>query len=147
LFSTPWILIGTILPDILTRPFIILFPPVGWFFMPFHTPAGLLLVSALISELFAASRRRLIFLSLTGGAGLHLFLDLFQKHSSGGYYLFFPFSWRKFEFGLVSPEASLYLFPFWLSLGALLAVRWFLLNQRIQTQRASTNDKLLSNSS
>ena len=139
LFSTPWFLIGTILPDILSRPFNILFPSVSWFFVPFHTPAGLLLVSALISEFFAAPMRRLVFLSLSGGASLHLFLDLFQRHSGGGYYLFFPFSWRKFEFGLVSPEASLYLFPVWLSIGAFLAVRWSLFNKQVQRHGVSTN--------
>jgi hypothetical protein len=139
LFLTPWFLLGTILPDILSRPFNILFPLVGWFFMPFHTPAGLLLVSALISEFSATSMRRLAFLSLISGAALHLFLDLFQRHSGGGYYLFFPFSWRKFEFGLISPEASLYLFPVWLSIGAFLAVRWFLFNRQLQSRRVSQN--------
>ncbi|HSE85710.1 MAG TPA: metal-dependent hydrolase [Candidatus Binatia bacterium] len=127
--STPWVLIGTIIPDVLSRPFNILFPSVSWFFMPFHTPAGLLLLSALISEFVPASTRRLVVLSLVSGAFLHLFLDLFQKHTGGGYYLFFPFSWNKFEFGLVSPEASLYLFPIWLSVGIYLALRWSLLNQ------------------
>jgi hypothetical protein len=88
LFSTSWFLVGTILPDVMTRPFNILFPSASWFFMPFHTPAGLLLVSSLISEFFPAFMRRLVFLSLIGGASLHLFLDLFQRHSGGGYYLF-----------------------------------------------------------
>jgi hypothetical protein len=104
-----------------------------------HTPAALLLLSTLISEFFSASMRRLVFLSLVGGAFLHLFLDLFQKHSGGGYYLFFPFSWRKFEFGLISPEASLYLLPVWLSIRVFLAVRWFLFHKQVQRQRVSKN--------
>jgi hypothetical protein len=139
LFSTSWFLVGTILPDVMTRPFNILFPSMNWFFMPFHTPAGFLLLSALISEFFSASMRRLVFLSLVGGAFLHLFLDLFQKHSGGGYYLFFPFSWRKFEFGLISPEASLYLFPVWLSIAVFVAVRAFLFNKKVQRHGASKN--------
>jgi hypothetical protein len=135
LFSTPWILVGTTLPDVLSRPVNILFPSASWFFMPFHTPIGLLLVTALISEFFSASMRRIVFLSLAGGGALHLFLDLFQRHSGGGYYLFFPFSWRKFEFGLISPDASLYLLPVWLSIGFFLAVRWLLLNHQIKRAR------------
>jgi hypothetical protein len=139
LLSTPWVLMGTILPDVLSRSFHILFPSVSWFFIPFHTPAGLLLLSALISEFFSAPMRRLVFLSLIGGGSLHLFLDLFQRHSGGGYYLFFPFSWRKFEFGFISPDASLYLLPVWLSIGVFLAVRSFLLNKQVQKYKVSKN--------
>jgi len=128
-FSIPWILVGTLLPDVLSRPFHFLFPSVAWFFMPFHTPIGLLLACGLISEFVAASVRRVAFISLIGGASLHLFLDLFQKHLGGGYYLLFPFSWQKFELGLVSPEASLYLFPLWLFIGTILVVRRFRLNK------------------
>jgi hypothetical protein len=108
-------------------------------FLVDHTPAGLLLLSALISEFFSAPMRRLVFLSLLGGAALHLFLDLFQKHSGGGYYRFFPFSWRKFEFGLIAPDASLYLLPVWLSIGVFLAVRSFLLNEQVQKDKVSKN--------
>ena len=52
------------------------------------------------------------------GCAVHLFLDIFQKHIAGSYYLLFPFSWSSFEFDFVWPETSLYLLPVWLLLGA-----------------------------
>jgi hypothetical protein len=118
-----WFLVGTILPDVLTRPINIVFPSLFWFFMPLHTPVGLLLVCALISHILPASHRWSVFYNLLGGAALHLFLDVFQKHIAGGYYLLFPFSWSSYEVGLLWPETSLYLLPVWVGVGLLLGVK------------------------
>jgi hypothetical protein len=120
---TAWFLLGTVLPDILTRPFNILFPSLFWFFMPLHTPTGLFFVCLSVSQFCPALRRRSAFYNLLGGATLHLLLDLFQKHIAGSYYLFFPFSWRSFEIGLLWPEESLYLLPLWIGGGLFLGVR------------------------
>src|SRR5215510_10399984 len=84
---TSWFLIGTVLPDVLTRPFSILLPSLFWFSMPLHTPMGLFLACTLISQFFPAAGRRSIFRNLLGGAALHLFLDIFQAHIAGSYYL------------------------------------------------------------
>lgn len=120
---TSWFLVGTVLPDVLTRPFSILFPSLAWFVMPLHTPVGLLLVCALVSHLIPQKNRRSVFYNLLGGAALHLLLDLFQKHIGGGYYMFFPFSWWSFEFGFIWPETSLYLLPLWIGAAFLLGFR------------------------
>lgn len=119
---TSWFLIGTVLPDVLTRPFYITFPGLVWFVMPLHTPLGLVLVCAFISRCFAPPQRRQIFNHLAGGAALHLFLDICQKHIGGGYALLFPFSWSSVGIGLVWPETSLYLAPLWLALAAVLII-------------------------
>jgi hypothetical protein len=126
---TFWFLVGTVLPDILTRPFNILFPSFFWLFMPLHTPVGLLFVCLSMSQLSPAASRRSVFYNLAGGAALHLLLDLFQRHIAGSYYLLFPFSWRSFEIGLVWPETSLYLLPIWIGAGCLLGIK-VLLRQR-----------------
>jgi hypothetical protein len=120
---TFWFLVGTVLPDILTRPFNILFPSLYWFFMPLHTPVGLFFVCLSISQLCPAAGRRSVFYNLLGGAALHVFLDLFQRHIAGSYHLLFPFSWRSFEIGLVWPETSLFLLPIWAGAGFLLGVK------------------------
>jgi hypothetical protein len=117
---TPWFLVGTVLPDVLTRPFNIAMPPLFWFFMPLHTPAGFFVVCALVSHFFPAANRPSIFGNLLGGGALHLLLDIFQAHLAGSYYLLFPFSWWSFEFGLFWPEDSLYLLPLWVGGGLLL---------------------------
>ena len=120
---TYWFLVGTILPDILTRPFNILFPSLHWFFMPLHTPVGLFFVCMAICQFFSTAERWSVFCNLLGGAALHLVLDLFQKHFGEGYYLLFPFSWRSFEIGLAWPETSLYLLPIWLAGGLWFGVK------------------------
>jgi hypothetical protein len=123
---TYWFLVGTILPDMLTRPFNILFPSLYWFFVPLHTPVGLFFVCMAISQFFSTAERRSVFCNLLGGAALHLVLDLFQKHFGEGYYLLFPFSWHSFEIGLLWPETSLYLLPIWLGVGLWCGVKAFL---------------------
>jgi hypothetical protein len=123
---TSWFLVGTVLPDILTRPFNIIFPSLFWFFMPLHTPVGLFLVCAFISRFFQPEKQNPVLYNLLGGSALHLLLDLFQKHIGSGYHLLFPFSWSSFEIGLIWPETSLYLLPLWLAMGAFFAGRWLL---------------------
>jgi hypothetical protein len=121
---TSWFLVGTVLPDILTRPFSISFPSLGWWVMPLHTPLGLLLVCAFISRFCSVGQQGQVFYNLIGGAALHLVLDAFQKHIGSGYYWLFPFSWSSFNVGLFWPETSLYLLPLWLVIGVLFIARW-----------------------
>ncbi len=132
---SPWFLVGAVLPDVLTRPFTILWPGSFWWTMPLHTPIGLLLVCAAIAFLHGPGGRRSVFLNLVGGALVHLFLDLFQAHLAGSYYLFFPFSWRSIEIDLMWPETSLYLLPLWIALGSWLGIRE-LRRKRRRLQRA-----------
>ena len=117
--SPPWRLwptaalfcLGAILPDLVSR---------GPGFLgvnhyvtgALHSPAVLLLVVYLLSLLFQARVRRLVFVSLASGVGLHLLLDLLQRHIAGGdYYWFFPFSWRSFALGLFWPSDSVLAIP------------------------------------
>ena len=120
---TLWFLVGTVLPDLLTRPFNLVLPGLFWFFMPLHTPVGLVLICTLISALVRDTSGRSVFHNLLGGAALHLLLDSAQAHIAGSYYLLFPFSWRSFEFGFFWPEDSLYLLPLWIGVGLLLGGR------------------------
>jgi hypothetical protein len=135
---TPWFLVGTILPDLLTRPFNILFPSLFWFFVPLHTPVGLFFVCIAISQFFPTAERQSAFRNLLGGVALHLVLDLFQKHIGEGSYLLFPFSWRSFEIGLFWPETSLYLLPIWLVVGLWCGVQALLRWRRKKTSLPST---------
>ncbi|RPI29641.1 MAG: hypothetical protein EHM61_00860 [Acidobacteria bacterium] len=129
---TPWFLIGAILPDILTRPFTIVWPGSFWWTMPLHTPVGLTLFCAAIAFLHRPGIRASVFLNLGAGAFLHVVLDLFQAHLAGSYYLFFPFSWHSVEIDLIWPETSLYLLPLWAVIGLWLAVKHF--RQRMKAE-------------
>ncbi len=107
--------VGTILPDILTRAFFILFPKTYFAVYPFHTPLGLLLVCLLFSFFFKEAQRKEVFLSLIAGGWLHLCLDLLQKHLEPSYALLFPFSWRTFEIGVFLPEHIVMCAPLWVA--------------------------------
>jgi hypothetical protein len=128
-----WFVVGTVLPDVLTRPFTILFPGLYWVVMPLHTPIGLFIVCALISKFLPRQRQVEVFYNLIGGAGLHLFLDFFQKHLGSGYHWLFPFSWASYEYGLFWPEESIYLMPLWLVIGGFFVIRCLLRRRTIKT--------------
>jgi hypothetical protein len=106
--------VGTVLPDVLSRPIYIINP----FWYPYsvavHTPVFLTLFSFLFAELFQQELRRPVRLYLIAGVYVHLLLDFFQRHIEAGYLWFFPFSWSSFEVGLFWPETPLMLTPVWL---------------------------------
>lgn len=112
--------LGTVLPDVLSRPIYIINP----FWYPYsvavHTPVFLTLFCLLAAEFFKADLRRSVRLYLLAGVYVHFLLDFFQRHIEAGYLWFFPFSWSSYEIGLFWPETPLMLTPVWL-LGVALA--------------------------
>jgi hypothetical protein len=124
---TVWFVVGTVLPDLLTRPFSITVPDLFWWTMPLHTPVGIVLACGLISRMLRPPQDRCaVFANLLAGAALHLLLDLLQRHIGIGYQLLFPLSWSSFEFGVMWPETTLYLLPLWLGI----AVYWIVVGLR-----------------
>lgn len=65
-----------------------------WFFQPWHTPFGSLILCAAVSFLFAG-RPFAVFGSLAAGTMSHFFLDIFQKHIGMHTLLLYPFSFVK----------------------------------------------------
>jgi len=104
-------IVGTMLPDVLSRPFYIIFPTLHWWVMPLHTPIGILIVCWIISGLFKAEDRKIVFIALLAGAMLHFLLDAPQKHLAAGYFWLFPFSWKTYEWGWWWSEDSVRLVP------------------------------------
>jgi len=102
LLSMPLFLIGGILPDIVSRGGIILFPQhYYWFFQTFHTPLSLILQCTFLSFLFEKDIRLSTFVSLIAGITLHLLADSMQSHiAEGAYFWFYPFSNWTTEFGI-----------------------------------------------
>ncbi len=130
-------IVGTMLPDVLSRPFYILFPALHWWVMPLHTPAGVLIVCWIITGFFQAAERRRVFIALTGGVLLHFLLDAPQKHIAAGYFWLFPFSWKTYEWGLWWSEDSVRIVP-WVIL--LVAIVEILI--RMKWKAAGSIDKL-----
>jgi hypothetical protein len=84
-------LIGTVFPDVLSRPFMIILPDYRWFFHAFHTPVVVLLFTYLFSIFFERPMQWLVFKLVLLGSAFHFFLDLFQiSISDMAYLLFFP---------------------------------------------------------
>lgn len=109
--------LGTILPDLLTRGLFIIFPPLVTLLQPMHTPFVLIFICYFLCLFFEEGIRKGVFIALLSGSCLHLFLDLFQIHIGKEEYLwFFPFSWKSYEIGLFWPEASVLTIPFWIIL-------------------------------
>lgn len=105
------LLLGAILPDVLTRPLFELFPDAFWFFFPLHTPLVLALVCYALSLLFEEQTRVKTFVALYAGVLFHLALDLLQKSATLSYTPLFPFSWATWSAGLFWPDQSLLLIP------------------------------------
>jgi hypothetical protein len=106
--------LGTILPDLLSRPLHILWPQMLFFTVAIHTPIFMVVFCLLLTEFFAPPMRRTVFAYLYAGVILHFLLDALQRHLGDGYYWLFPFSWKSFELGLFWPETSVACIPLWL---------------------------------
>ena len=114
-FRVPFYL-GAILPDLLTRPIMILIPQTSYTLYSLHTPVAAALVCLLISQFFSEDIRKGVNINLLLGITLHYGLDFLQKHVITAYYWFFPFSWKTAELGLFWPEDPLKLVPLWMIL-------------------------------
>ena len=106
--------LGTILPDVLSRPIYIFFPKAFEYTLAIHTPIFTGLFCVLIAQFFEDRIRKPVLFNLLGGVALHFLLDLFQRHLVPGYNLLFPFSWWSFEIGWFWPEQPLRLIPLWI---------------------------------
>jgi hypothetical protein len=109
-----FILLGTILPDILGRiagVFMSGSPIVGWYQLSVHTPFSLILFIYAFSFLFPQKERQNIFTFLTLGTFIHFFLDFFQKQIYLGNLWLFPFSFKTFNLPLIWPDETIFLIP------------------------------------
>ncbi len=106
--------LGTILPDILTRPWYIIFPATKPWTACLHTPFCAILFSGLLTLFFDPSIQKKIFLNLSAGVILHFFLDSFQHQIIGSNYWLFPFSWQHVGYGLFDPGEIIPLIPLWI---------------------------------
>ena len=114
--------LGTILPDVLSRPFYILFPNTYDQIVFFHTPVGMLLTISLLVLFFEPAIRKGAFINLTAGAGLHFLLDAFQIQTSGNNYWLFPFTYTNFGYGLFQAGDLIPFIPLWIGLVAAMEV-------------------------
>jgi hypothetical protein len=125
---------GTMLPDVLSRPFYIVFPILHWWVMPLHTPVGIAIVCWIIADFFQTADRKIVFISVLAGAVFHFLLDAPQKHVAAGYFWLFPFSWATYEWGWWWSEDSVRMVPFVVLLIALLEILIHFRSRRTQNK-------------
>lgn len=106
--------LGTVLPDLATRPLNIFLPGAGRFTEPLHSPVGYTVLCWFAAQLFAErGLRKTAFWMLFAGGFLHFAMDALQKHVAGGYTWLFPFSTVSYSWGLFWPEDGLAWLPVW----------------------------------
>jgi len=92
--------LGTILPDILTRPVYIIFPETHDYIIFLHTPAAIFFFSLLLVQFLNDNIRKAAFINIIAGSYLHFILDALQKQVTGNNFWLFPVSWHNFGYGL-----------------------------------------------
>lgn len=129
---TALIVLGAVLPDLLTRlPEILLDRFLGLNIYHaveiFHSPTVLCLVAFVLSLLMDRGLRTNAFIWILFGSLVHVLLDLMQSQFGGGIYMpYFPFSFVKIEFGIFHFNASIVAFPVLL----LIVIFAFILSRR-----------------
>lgn len=114
-FRVPFYL-GALLPDLLSRPWTIIYPPASHLVYSLHTPLITAIICLLIAQFFEEDIRSRVRVNLLLGITLHFSLDILQKQATVAYYWLFPFSWKTFELGLFWPEDTVRLVPLWAGL-------------------------------
>lgn len=103
---------GGFLPDVASKTLYW----VAWanadFIEPFHSLAGLFVLSYVAALFVEEPMRKGAFAALYGGSLLHVGLDLVKDNlGTGSASLFYPFSTRGFELGWIDPENVILLIP------------------------------------
>ena len=127
--------LGTILPDILSRPFYILFPATRLWVVLYHQPVGLILVSSLLALFFDPKIRKKAWINLTAGGIFHFILDSFQKQIVSGIAWLWPYSWRAYGYGLMEAGDILHYIPLWIGLIMIMEAGFYLWKRRMSSFR------------
>lgn len=134
-FQRPWryiFYLGAVLPDLLSRGLSSLFKNVHDYFMPLHTPVGLMVFVIFFMAFFEKHYWKKVSFYLSMGVVSHLILDALQSHDYSVAYLWlFPFSWRSYKGGLFEPHVSLYFLPILLAIVFFMEVRRLIKARRL----------------
>ncbi len=117
--------LGSLLPDLLSRPVYIVFPSLTTATVATHTPLFVIVACFLIAEAFQQRLRHQIRTALLLGSALHFALDAMQRHIGTSYFWFFPFSWSSPELGWFWPETPLEYIHVWILVIAVTEVTLF----------------------
>jgi len=118
------IVIGTFLPDLVSKGLFWVTRVEGDFTTPTHSLPGLVVLSYGAALFIEARLRRPAFFAILAGGWIHVAVDLLKDNMGmGAAHLFYPFSASHFELGLVDPLNVVLLAPIDL---AILLLAWLL---------------------
>lgn len=102
--NTALVVVGSLIPDLVKVGIVLgVLGVAAWDLLDaLHMPVGSLLSVALISAFFLRPREAFPFMVL--GVGTHYALDMLLRHVSGGMLMLFPFSWGRYQLGLIGCE-------------------------------------------
>lgn len=100
--NTVLCMVGALIPDIVKISIPLLYFNIYSYYWlaALHTPAGSLVIASVLSLFFKDKRITLMLFIL--GLSTHYMLDLLLIDMNSGVYLFYPFSWSLWQFGLIS---------------------------------------------
>ncbi len=132
------LLLGAVLPDILSKPFLLIFK-LGWATTASHAPLTWLAAAYVIAHAFRAPHRPAAFLGLLIGGWLHIGVDLLRETMGlGSISLLYPFSVESYQLGgWYYFEGSLQLAPW--ALGAIVLVEGWMWRRRRRAGEVSRN--------
>ncbi len=122
--------LGTILPDLLSRPFYILFPVTREWVDLYHQPIGFILMATLFALFFDPTLWKRAWMYLIAGGMLHFVLDSFQEQIATGVSWLWPFSWRNYGYGLMEAGDILRYIPLWIGLIIIMEVGFYLIGKK-----------------
>jgi membrane-bound metal-dependent hydrolase YbcI (DUF457 family) len=106
------LVIGTFLPDLVSKGLYWILRCADNFETPSHTLAGLALLSYAAALLVGQRLRRPAFAAIFAGGVIHLAVDLLKENlGAGSARLFYPLSIRSYELGLIDPLDVILLVP------------------------------------
>lgn len=117
-------LLGSILPDLISRPVKMMHPALLDLGQGLHAPLIVMALAAALALAYPPGHRVGIAAAI-GIAGLaHQAIDLLQDPVGPGYPLLFPLSWQTFPQGPLHPEGSLLALPLLAAAAVVVWWRW-----------------------
>jgi hypothetical protein len=103
----PLIYLGTIFPDLISKPFAFLSWKLYNFSIALHSPFCVIIECFVFSRFFYTKDRKTTFRIMIFFSFFHIFVDSLQEGINPGYQILYPFSFKRYGFNLVSSEMYL----------------------------------------
>ena len=127
------LVIGTFLPDVAAKGLYWVLRTDSDFTLPTHSILGLVVLSYAAALWIEERLRGRAFVAILAGGLIHVGVDLLKENlGMGSAYLFYPFSTRSYELGLIDPLDVVWLLPIDV---LILVLAWIIERRRARVQQ------------